>query len=220
MKNVSKFCLGLITVFSLTACGKGTKVTREKFFEEAGKINSNNLKKAKLTYKRTTKVQSGRDILEEEKESFSGLFLKDESGNWVDGSDKNDNDAKIIFNEVYTYFYLDGTVNTINHFEVDDNEHATKKYYIKPFSFNYHLEEKEIDYGEYDYDVIYDRCSMGDSRAFFTEPEPPQIIRTKDYNFEWNDQGYVTSIVNKTETKIGHRGYSSVTNVECNIVYR
>lgn len=217
MNNVSKFCLGLITVFSLTACGKGTKVTREKFFEEVGKINSNNLKKAKLTYKRTTKVENGPDI-EEEKDSFSGLFIKDESGNWIDGSDKNDNDAKIIFNEICTYFYLNGTVDTINHFEVDDNERATKKYCIKPFSFNYHLEEREID--DDDYDVIYERYLIGHSRAFFTTPEPPQIIRTKDYNFEWNDQGYVTSIVNKMETKAGHRGYSSVTTVECNVVYR
>ena len=42
--KISRIVIGVIACLSLTACGKGTKVKREKFFEKCADIKKDNLR--------------------------------------------------------------------------------------------------------------------------------------------------------------------------------
>ena len=101
MKNVSKICLGLVTLFSLTACGKGTKVKREKFFEKCADIKKDNLKKAKVTFRSIKKSGYDSDV-EQNRENYTGIYVKDEFGYWDKGSETNDDEADATARSVRT----------------------------------------------------------------------------------------------------------------------
>ena len=202
MKNVSKICLGLVTLFSLTACGKGTKVKREKFFEKCADIKKDNLKKAKVTYRSIKKSGYDSDV-EQNRENYTGIYVKDEFGYWDKGSETNDDEVDDLFSQVVSKLILNKDSKENNYFEYglngyNDNENnLEEKYYIKPFIYEYTLKRNKS------YPIYDDYLDDSKSSSYVTE-----------YSYEWNDYGYLTKAEGKRTENIEYSDGTKYTSSE------
>ncbi len=202
MKNISKICLGLVTLFSLTACGNGTKVKREKFFEKCADIKKDNLKKAKVTYKSIKKSGYDSDV-EQKRENYAGIYVKDEFGYWDKGSETNDDEANDIFSQVVSKLILNEDSKERNYFEYgtngynDNDNNLEEKYYIKPFIYQYTLKRNKS------YPIYDDYLDDTESSTYVIQ-----------YSYEWNDYGYLTKAEAKRTENMEYSDGTTYTSSE------
>ena len=216
MKNVSKICLGLIAIFSLTACGKGKKVTKEEFFEEVANLKTDKHKKATIIVTLNSKSGDKNDLLEEKRKA-TGSYVKDETGSWDSDSETNGSYADMAFSSIVENYHL----KQFNYFgsfysSSGTNAKEDEKYYIKPFSFDSY-EKEERDYDDYDYDdyVYYDHdYDNNDSSlsVYRSSSGSFKYTRIRKYHFEWDDYGYVTFIEFSEETRKEYKNKTTISN--------
>ena len=79
MKALSKITLGVVSILSLCSSGgKGSKVTREKFFEKVNELKTDvPYKKAKITCIETNVDGKGKEV-DKVKNTYSAIFEKNE----------------------------------------------------------------------------------------------------------------------------------------------
>ena len=171
MKVLSKGIIGVVALFSLWSCGKGTKVSKEKFIEKAEEINSNDsYKQAKFTYVLSATFADGK----KENRKYASIYVK-ENGSWVSGSDKNDAEADSLY-----YFYFDkldpNSIESSVRFDSNlQNEKET--YYIRPFAYEY----------SYEATTVNTRTEIV-KQNYYTY-------------YEWDDYGYLTYLEIKDDQK-------------------
>ena len=211
-----KIIFGIVAALSLAACGKGSKVTKERFFEEVEKIEDkkDNFKKAKLTYKAVKKSGYDSDI-ETENKTYSGIYVKDEDGEWESGSESNDSDADYMF-MVYAA-YLNFNYSRNSGFGTTSSK-GEEKYYIKPFSYECYYKE------ENDYTSIEDDTYLKELKMYSTVVDSTKKYSyTIQYRYKWNDYGYLTTLESKSEMKTEYSNktkYTEIQNSTVKITYK
>ena len=178
MKVLSKITLGVVSIFSLCSCdGRGSKTTKEKFINELNDLKTNDsYKKAELTYITISKTGYG-DKLGKEKKTHSGIYFKNEYGEWVSSYETFDEMADSAFKRA-----LNSTVDKFAP-STDDSDYSNpdgaikdkETYYINPLGYKYSL----------DMDLSSYTTGMPNQHHY-------------DY-YEWNDYGYLTYSEGRTE---------------------
>ncbi|MCR5308821.1 MAG: hypothetical protein K6E21_01765 [Bacilli bacterium] len=209
MKNLQKISLGLIAIFSFTACSSGTKVTRDEFFEAVAKLKSPSYKNAKVAIEEVEKREENSDI-SESKSTLSGNFKKDNTfDTWVDTWEADENTSlrvERIFKSILSDMNLSTSSETRNGFETYKS-FAEEKYYIKPFLYDSYY--KDDDYDHIDYTSLKEKYS--------TVVNEGKTTCIENYHYEWDKCGYLTFAERKTEIKYEYKTTKSKETTTCTI---
>ena len=200
MKALPKITLGVVAILSLCSCGKGSKTTKEKFFEKANAIESTkDYKKARIS---GTLIEENTENSETKKtkENLIGTFTKDEWGSWAVDDEKNVGMAKEIFDFAISNYITDFSGKS----GLTSNDSTfTEKYYLRPFGYELTYKESDDYYGDY-YDYKRERTNEG------------------SYYFQWNDDGWLVIIEASYKSTFKINGQTRISSgvVKAKIVYK
>ena len=176
MKNVSKICLGLVTLFSLTACGKGNKCSKEDFIKEVKSLKETSVPpKATIAYDYSLmKAKNG----EKDKEAIEGRleFKYDSENGWEEDTHYYDDFLNTGFFILFKYIKIIDDVKL--DYLKDSDKKRTINYYIKPFG----IEETT----KIDDDNWLDSFGFVSKGNFY-------------YYREWDEKGYLTKLDIKSD---------------------
>ena len=182
MKVLSKGIIGVVALFSLCSCGKGTKVSIEKFIEKVEEIDSNDsYKQAKFTYVLSVTFADGK----KENRQYAGIYVK-ENGSWASGSDKNDIKADSQFMYLLNYVHL----SCFDEFFYEDTLSDTEvKYYVNPFSLDWTYKSEDKDHGYKSSQEIHE-CYEWDDYGYVTYFLHEEEYKVSDSNNEMHSSRY------------------------------
>lgn len=191
MRNVSKLCLGLVTIFSLIACGKGKKCSKEDFAEKAKTIEKRKSNfKAIVSYDYLEELS--KDKTKNIEKKGSGEFFYDAKERTWDVGDVYKTDKILIsFNVDFLFNELDSTVLA----GLKDSDDIRKiNYFVEPFGY----EEKVTVTSENVKEGFWYGIKDGVNSLCFIGV----IQGTANIYCEWDEYGYLTKYVNEVDAKI------------------
>lgn len=200
MKTLPKITLGVVAILSLCSCGKGSKTTKEKFFEKANAIESTKeYKKARIS---GTLIEENTENSETKKtkENLIGTFTKDEWGSWDVDDEKISEMSKEMFGYAIRNYITD--YSGISGLASDDST-FTEKYYLRPFGYELTYKESDDYYDDY-YGYKRERADEG------------------SYYFQWNDDGWLVIIEASHKSTVKANGQTRISSgvVKAKIVYK
>lgn len=171
--KITKIAIGIVAVLSLSACMKGSKVTRKEFNEKATAIEKeNNLSTAKLDFKETYFANGSKFDL-----TAKGNFKRNTLNEWIKTDTKVDH-------------ILEGVVS-MNLFEEYDLTYMLGKGYYQA-ELTYEVLGEETFYVKpFGYDTYYERSS--------SDTDGSEVLAYDHVYYQWNEHGYLT----KYETESG-----------------